>query len=191
MSGCGGGPIWSAPMNFSLHEHHAGVETAPGRRVVYDLAGNVAHFGAARVDGHALVWELGSDGRGALLAREVELDPATPWLARCDRIDFPPGGVAYAHTHPGPGIRYLLHGRLKITTEGRTTAYEPGGAWFESGPDPVLAVASDTEETAFVRVLLLPAEWEGTRTIRYVDPADEEKPRLQRPTLFFDRPLAA
>jgi hypothetical protein len=40
-----------------------------------------------------------------------------------------------------------------------------------------------------VRVLLLPAEWEGRRTIRYVDPADELKPKLQRPTVFFDRAI--
>ena len=30
----------------------------------------------------------------------------------------------------------------------------------------------------------------GKRTIRYLDPADEEKPKLQRPTVFFDRPLS-
>ena len=42
-----------------------------------------------------------------------------------------------------------------------------------------------------MRVMLLPAEWEGKRTIRYLDPADEEKPKLQRPTVFFDRRLEA
>ncbi|HKP09926.1 MAG TPA: hypothetical protein VJT76_04275, partial [Gaiella sp.] len=66
----------------------------------------------------------------------------------------------------------------------------PGGAWFE-GPDlPVLATASTTTDTAFVRVLVLPAEWEGKRTIRYLDPADEDKPKLQRATVFFDQTLA-
>ena len=182
-------------MNLSLHDHPAGlelaeVETAAGNRVVYDVARNEAHFGAAQVDGPALVWELGASGEGALLSAEVELDPSTAWLARCDRIDFPPGGVAYTHTHPGPGIRYLLHGAIEIRTGGHTTAFGPGEAWFESGTDPVHAEASATDDTAFVRVLLLPAEWEGKRTIRYVDPADEEKPKLQRPTVFFDRRLA-
>ena len=37
--------------------------------------------------------------------------------------------------------------------------------------------------------MLLPAEWEGKRTIRYVDPDDESRPKLQRPTVFFDRVL--
>jgi quercetin dioxygenase-like cupin family protein len=178
-------------LNFSLHEHRDGVKAAPGDRVAYDLSRNEAHFGAARVDGHALVWEIGGSGEGALLAREVELDTATSWLARCDRIDFPPSGVAYTHTHPGPGIRYLLHGGIEIRTEGHRASYRPGEAWFESGPDPVYAAASATEDTAFVRVLLLPVEWEGQRTIRYVDPADEDKPKLQRPTVFFDRRLGS
>jgi hypothetical protein len=53
----------------------------------------------------------------------------------------------------------------------------------------VLATASATEDTAFVRVLLLPAEWAGRRTIRYVDPADEDKPRLQRATILREVPL--
>jgi len=38
--------------------------------------------------------------------------------------------------------------------------------------------------------MLLPRVWEGKRTIRYVDPADEDTPKLQRPTVFFDRVLA-
>ena len=45
---------------------------------------------------------------------------------RCDRIDFPPGGIAYTHTHPGPGIRYLLHGELDIHTEGHIALLRAG-----------------------------------------------------------------
>jgi hypothetical protein len=65
----------------------------------------------------------------------------------------------------------------------------PGSAWFESGPEPVHAAASAHLDTAFVRVLVLPAEWAGKRTIRYVDPRDEEKPKLQRATVFLEHPL--
>jgi len=176
-------------LKLSLYEHPGGVETGPGNRVVYDVGRNEAFFGAARVDGRALVWELGGGGEDALFSGEVELDEATPWIARCDRVDFPPGGVAYMHTHPGPGIRYLLHGEIQIRTLGKVAVYGPGGIWFERAGDPILAVASPEEETAFVRVLVVPAEWEGKRTIRYVDPADEDKPKLQRPTVFFDHEL--
>jgi quercetin dioxygenase-like cupin family protein len=179
-------------LKLSLYEHRQGVETAAGNRVVYDVAAGAAHFGAARVAGHALVWQVEDDGHdasGALLSAPVRLDAGTGWIIRCDRVDFPPGGIAYRHVHPGPGIRYLLVGGIAIETEGHTTTYAPGGAWFESGPDPVLARASAQLDTAFVRVMLLPAEWTGKRTIRYVDPADAELPRLQRATVFFDQPI--
>jgi quercetin dioxygenase-like cupin family protein len=175
---------------LAFHDRPGGVETRPGNRVVYDVARSEAHFGAATVPGRALVWELepAVADAGAKLAAEVELAPGE-WLLRCDRVDFPPGGVAYRHTHPGPGIRCLLAGSIRIESGGETHVYAPFEPWFEAGPEPVLAVASEAEETAFVRVLLLPREWEGKRTIRYVDPADEEKPKLQRATVFFDVPL--
>jgi hypothetical protein len=179
-------------MRLSLYEFDSGVETIGGNRVVFDLAGGTAFFGAATVDGPALVWQLDHDeqeAEGALLSHPVHLDTFAPWIARCDRVDFPKGGVAYTHTHPGPGIRYLLHGEIEIRSDGRSAFYGPGAAWFESGPDPVFAAASTHAETAFVRVLLLPAEWEGKRTIRYVDPADEDRPKLQRPTVFLEHPI--
>ena len=177
-------------MILALYEHPDGVETADGPRVVYDLSRDEAWFGAARVDGRAVRWELG-DGAGhdARLAATVDLSGGE-WIVRCDRIDFPPGAIAYRHTHPGAGIRRLLFGSIRIEgPDAHPTEYAAGGAWFEGFDYPVLATASTTEPTAFVRVMVLPRGWEGKRTIRYVDPADEEKPKLQRPTLFFDRPI--
>ncbi len=163
-------------MILELTQHPDGVATEAGDRVVYDVERDEAHFGAAQVDGHALVWELTERPEGA-------------WLLRCDRVDFPPGGVAHLHTHPGPGLRVLLQGRIRIDTEGAAREYAPLDWWYETGPDPVYAEASATEATAFVRVLVLPAEWAGKRTIRYVDPADDEKPKLQTARIFFEQPL--
>jgi hypothetical protein len=175
---------------LALYEQPHGVETGPGTRAVYDVERGSAHFGEASVDGRALVWELdGPTADDALLAADVALDERSDWLMRCDRVDFPPGGVAYRHTHPGPGIRCLLHGSIRIETGGEVHELGPFEPWFESGPEPVLATTSPNEETAFVRVMLLPREWEGKRTIRYVDPADEDKPKLQRATVFFDEPI--
>ncbi len=176
-------------MRLSLYEFETGVETIGGNRVVYDVAGDRASFGAATVEGRALVWQLDADAEqaeGALVSRAVALDPFADWIVRCDRIDFPKGGVAYLHTHPGPGIRYLLDGEIEIVTEGHAAFYGPGGAWFEAGPDPVRAVASAHLETSFVRVIVLPAAWRGMRTIRYVDPADDDRPKLQQATVYFD-----
>ena len=178
-------------MRLSLYEHRHGVDALSGQRIVYDVAANEAQFGAVAVGGHALVWELSEDGgEGARLSVSVELDPEREWLMRCDRVDFPPGGVAYLHTHPGPGIRVLLTGSITIESGGETHHYAPFEPWFESGPEPVFAEASEAEPTAFVRVMLLPAEWEGKRTIRYVNAEDEEKPKTQRATVFLERRLS-
>ncbi len=180
-------------MRLSLYEFQTGAETIGGHRVVYDVANDAAFFGAALVEGHALVWQLddtSEEAEGALLSRRIQLDPFAEWVLRCDRIDFPPGGIAYRHTHPGPGIRYLLHGQPRCPRRGSLDlVLGPGGAWFEAGPDPVLATASLHQPTAFVRVLILPAEWAGKRTIRYVDAADDDRPRLQKPTVYFEHPL--
>lgn len=177
-------------MIFALHEHPHDVATEDGPRVVYDLGRGTASLGAARVDGPALVWELaGSRDGAAALAVELELDDATDWVVRCDRVDFPPGSVAYRHVHPGPGIRRLLVGALTIEAEGYTRTYGAGEAWFEGAGFPVRATSSETEDTAFVRVLLLPGEWAGKRTIRYLDPADEAKPKRQRAEILLEEPL--
>jgi quercetin dioxygenase-like cupin family protein len=159
-----------------LSQHPDGITTEAGDRVVYDVARDEAHFGAARVEGRALVWELTER-------------PAGEWLLRCDRVDFPPGGVAHLHTHPGPGLRVLIRGRIRIDTQGESHEYGPFDWWYEAGPDPVFAAASETDPTTFVRVLVLPAEWAGKRTITYVDPADDEKPKLQRARIYLERQL--
>jgi hypothetical protein len=175
---------------LAIYEHPHGVETSGGNLAVYDIDRNTAFFGAGSVPGRALVWRLEEEtGAGEKLAAPVALDPAREWLRRCDRVDFPAGGVAYRHTHPGPGIRCLLHGSIRVESGGETHVYKALEPWFESGPEPVLAVASQVEETAFVRAMLVPREWAGKRTISYVDPADEDKPKLQRATVFFDEPI--
>jgi quercetin dioxygenase-like cupin family protein len=165
-------------LSLKLQEYPDGVRTDDGPRVVYDLERNVAFFGLARVDGPALVWEL------------EDAPEAGDWVLRCDRVDFPPGGVAYRHVHPGGGIRRILVGELTIDRgDGEPHTYGVGDSWYEGADDPVLATASATEDTAFVRVLLLPAEWAGRRTIRYLDPADEDRPRHQHATVLLEAPL--
>jgi quercetin dioxygenase-like cupin family protein len=178
-------------LRLSLYRFDAGVDTGDGECVVYDLERGAAAFGAASVVGPALVWQLeheGAEGVDAVLSRAVEVDPSTEWVLRCDRVDFPPGGIAHRHVHPGPGIRYLLRGEITIETDGVATVYGAGGAWFESGPAPVVARASAHEETSFARVLLLPGEWAGKRTITYLDPVPESTPR-QSAAVLLERPI--
>ena len=75
-------------------------------------------------------------GRARRRCRQGEL------LLRGDSVAFPPGGCAYLHRHQGPGIRCLIEGGIRIDTQGHSTSYGPGGAWYESGPDPVFAQAA-------------------------------------------------
>ena len=112
------------------------------------------------------------------------------WLMRCDRVEFEPGGVALPHRHRGGGIRRLLAGRLQVTVgDGAPRAMHPGDAWFESGREPVLAVAAPDEATSFIRVSVLPAEIRGQSSIVYVDPADAGRSRPRRYTVHIDEPI--
>lgn len=161
-------------MRLSLYQFETGVQTIGGNRVVYDVDSGTTRFGAASVDGPALVWQLDHDefdAEGALLSRFVQLDPYARWVVRCDRIDFPRGAVVPAHTHPGPAILYVLQGDVEIEAGGRSSVFGPGGAWFESGPDAVLTRASAHLETSCVRALVLPAEWAGKQSVRFVEGA--------------------
>ena len=82
------------------------------------------------VAGRALVWELSEEEPdGALLSAEVDLDPSTEWLMRCDRVDFEPGRHRLPpHPsragHPLPAVR-VDHDRL---ARAREHAYGPGRA---------------------------------------------------------------
>jgi quercetin dioxygenase-like cupin family protein len=172
------------------------VELEPALRVVYDVNRNEArHTTAAchlRGPVHALSFELvAAEAPTALLSAPVALPDDEGVLMRCDRVDFPPGGVAYLHTHQGPGIRVLLHGSIRIDTGGQSHSYGPLEAWFEPGPEPVYAAASESEPMAFVRCMVLPARLKGHSSIRYVRSEDAEKPKPQRYTVFVDEILAA
>jgi len=151
----------------------------------------------SRVDAVVWRWELRHQGAAAdaeraaanvKLARAIEL-PARDCLMRCDRVDFPPGGVAYTHTHQGPGIRVLLRGRFKVQAGGQTLALAPGDAWFESGPEPVYAEASREEPTSFIRAMILPVALLGKSSIRYVNAEDQARPKSQTYTVFVDSAL--
>ena len=150
----------------------------------------------AGADGARILrWELGGpgivptgEGVQSQLLQESELDLDSPdgFLLRCDRVDFPPGGIAFAHTHQGPGIRCLLKGQLTVEAAGHSMTIVPGGAWFESGSDPVLATAWNETPTGFARVMVLPRSLKGKSSIRYVKSEDQQKPKSQQYQVFVD-----
>jgi len=115
--------------------------------------------------------------------------PAGELLLRGDSVAFPPGGCAYPHRHQGPGIRCLIEGGIRIDTAGRSTSYGPGGAWYESGPEPVFAQAAE-RPSRFIRVMILPRALLGKSSLQLVDAADAAKPRAQQYEIFADIPIA-
>jgi len=159
------------------------VMLAPGKAGVtcwrFELAAGTAASGAAR-------------GRGIVsrekLAAPLETLPAGDLVMRGDSVAFPPGGCAYLHTHQGPGIRCLIDGGIRIDTHGRSTSYGPGGAWFESGPEPVFAQGAD-RPTRFIRVIVLPRSLLGKSSIAYVNEDDKARPKSQQYRIFVDAPI--
>jgi len=104
-------------------------------------------------------------------------------------ILFPLGaaiGSGVVRTFGGPGIRCLLAGEIRVEVNGAAHSLRPGEAWFEAGPDPVLARASEREPTSFARVMILPRELQGKPSIRYVRPEDHDKPKTQSYQVFCD-----
>ena len=145
-------------------------------------------------------WELLADtsGAGAIaapgaasrekLSAQLETLPRGALLLRGDSVAFPAGGCAYLHRHQGPGIRCLIEGGIRIETHGRSSSYGPGGAWFESGPDPVFAQAAD-RPSRFVRVMILPLAYLGKSSVEYLNEEDKAKPKTQQYKIFADMPL--
>ena len=196
-------------------EEGARLSLPAAQRVVYVVSGRVDIDGAsleenqarhgsvaftirARTTARLWRWELRDDGARSSDARSTTLKlsraidlPVGGALMRADRVDFPPRGIAYTHTHQGPGIRVLLHGRFRVETEGRSIEIGPGEPWFERGPDPVYAESIGDEPTSFVRVMVLPIALLGKSSIRYVKPEDQARPKSQTYTVFVDAPMTS
>ncbi|SEM52659.1 hypothetical protein SAMN05428989_3997 [Pseudoxanthomonas sp. GM95] len=176
-----------------------------GGRLIEAGQGHVHDGGLSLVAGQADTllwrWELEESARAPspalpsapatssrlLLEQEVDLDRRFDWLMRCDRVDFPPGGVALTHVHQGPGIRIVHHGQIAIETLGQRHVHNPGEAWFELGHAPVLAPTTEDGPTAFVRCFLLPRALKGVSSIRYVRPEDARAPKVQEYRVFAER----
>ena len=129
-----------------------------GPLVAYDVATGDRHLRRrrrahrrARRPAAGLVAGRRRRARRRVLSAEIDLH-GEPHLVRCDRVDFPADGVAFLHTHQGPGIRCLVDGLFAVETQGTRHEIDRLGAWFEAGPDPVYAEVRGDPPAAFVRV---------------------------------------
>ncbi len=180
----------------------AGGVSVNGEEVPAD--GGVVLAGPVRLcagGGGAAVWRwevAASDADTAAYGHRTALRLAGPidlaaiadeLLLRLDSVAFPPGGTALLHTHQGPGIRCLREGEIRIDTEGRSSSYGPGGAWFEGGPEPVFARASFDVPSRFIRAMVLPRSLLGASSIRYVRDEDRDRPKSQSYRVFAEMPI--
>jgi hypothetical protein len=188
-------------------------------RMIFVLHGAVAIDGKTSSDGEAwsgegacslaagkdgvTLWrfELGTSGSHSnpikdvlrsqeKLSARLETIPQGELLLRGDSVAFPPGGCAFLHKHWGPGIRCLIDGGIRIDTHGRSTSYGPGGAWYETGADPVFAQAAMDRPSRFIRVMVLPRSLIGKSSFQFVNEEDKAKPRVQQYKIFTDMPIA-
>lgn len=151
--------------------------------------------GAAVLAGSGEVWRYEVADRATLaapdeyarliLARPLDRDPAAPFVLRMDRVDFPPEGATPKHGHAGPGIRRLLSGRLLAEVGDEVHRIEPGGAWFETGTDPVVGRVM-APGSAFIRCMVLDPDLLGRPTFRAWSAGEAAKPRSAAYRLFFD-----
>src|SRR6516164_5676385 len=185
----------------------AALALAAAARMIFLVHGNVTVAGRALHDGET--WH--GEGAAALVAGKAgatcwrfELDAppagAAPGVSTREKLATPldtlpagelllRGDSVYPHRHQGPGIRCLIEGGIRIDTAGRSTSYGPGGAWYESGPEPVFAQAAD-RPSRFIRVTILPRALIGKSSLQFVDAADAAKPRVQQYKIFADIPIA-
>ena len=145
-------------------------------------------------------WEFAADGSptaaptgSSVVSREkfaarLDVLPQGALLLRGDSVAFPPGGCAYLHRHQGPGIRCLLDGGIRIDTHGRSTSYGPGSPWFENGPEPVFAQATD-RPTRFIRTMILPMAYLARSSVEYLREEDKAKPKTQSYKIYADMPM--
>lgn len=166
------------------------IDAGSGEHTAPNQADTRAGYEGAEI----LVFEVGrtsdfspspADGQ-ALLTEYFDLQESQACL-RLDQVTFPQDACAYRHTHPGPGIRYLVCGTLDIQADDHSSMKSAGDAWFEDANSPVKAMASTTETSSFVRAMILPVGYEGKSTIKILDPEDDQMPKLQTNKRFFDK----
>ena len=148
------------------------------------------------------VWEIDGpdrplpmvpDGAETIAAHDMSLLPGEhpetgrDAALRCERVDLHPGVVTPRHTHRGSGLRVLTSGRLEAELDGVQRQLEPGDAWLEKGPgEVVVGRAAPEGRTAFVRLLVLPADCAGADSFVTLDESDAERPRPAAYRRFFE-----
>lgn len=94
--------------------------------------------------------------RSVLLENRVELN-SKHINAKTIRVIFPPNFKTPWHTHEGPGPRYIVKGKLQVVEGNKTTIYQAGDVFWESGKLMSVENLSGQEAAELIIVELAPA----------------------------------
>ncbi|MDB5472816.1 MAG: hypothetical protein JWP99_119 [Devosia sp.] len=132
---------------------------------------------------------LEGDGISLVISRRLPQAYSGERIFRADRVESNPGSQTPLHGHRGPGIRRLLKGRLHAYIGEDSERIDAGHAWFETGKDWVIGKNIHDSNSAFIRVMILPAELSGgTSSFVPATPEEANKPRSVTYRLFGERP---
>ncbi|MFT7572523.1 MAG: quercetin dioxygenase-like cupin family protein [Paracoccaceae bacterium] len=110
----------------------------------------------------------------------LEIEPGSEWFLRCETVNFPAETTVDMHAHHGAGIRCLELGEINFThLDGMKNTVRPGDAWYEEAFHYLHALTMKTGPSRFVRVMLVPPEYNATSTFKYHNQDDAGKPRRQ------------
>ncbi|NKB22671.1 MAG: hypothetical protein GKS01_19455 [Alphaproteobacteria bacterium] len=110
----------------------------------------------------------------------LEINPGSEWILRCQTVDFPPETTVEMHAHDGAGIRCLEFGEINFThLDGMKNTVLPGDAWYEEAFHYLHALTMKSGPSRFVRVMLVPLEYRDTSTFKYHNHDDAEETRRQ------------
>ena len=84
---------------------------------------------------------------------------------RVSELSFEPGAHLGAHHHAGPGIRYVVSGRLTFVQAGKETIYQAGDFFYESGNVVHTAHNKSKQPLRVVFFEILPAQWASPSVI--------------------------
>ncbi len=84
---------------------------------------------------------------------------------RVAEVTYDPGGHIGSHHHVGPGIRCVTAGQLTYVQPDRTTIYNAGDCFFESGAVSHTAHNVTEEPVVLLNFQLLPAEWSESSAV--------------------------
>lgn len=87
------------------------------------------------------------------------------YKVRVTETIYKPGGFIGEHHHVGPGIRYVASGQLTYVQRDKTTVYNEGSYFYESGDVTHTAFNKTNAPVKVLNFEVLPVNWVGSSAV--------------------------